>query len=130
MLISNVHSSSDGSSAGIQLFNNSEALLTYVKSFAPTITDISDTLVGSFIVQKYVEKPLLIDQKKFDIRLFVLVPSLNPLVIFANKDFYLRFTTVPFSLENIQDRFVAKCVLLCSCSVLISSHERQVYPSL
>jgi hypothetical protein len=60
----------------------------------------------SFIVQKYVERPLLIDGLKFDIRQFVLVASLDPLVIFINDDFYLRFTTSQFSLDNLEDRFL------------------------
>ncbi len=41
---------------------------------------------------------------KFDIRLFVLVTSLDPLVVFVNDNFYLRFTSQPYSVLNLNDK--------------------------
>mmetsp|Transcript_9715 Transcript_9715/g.10897 ORF Transcript_9715/g.10897 Transcript_9715/m.10897 type:complete len:99 (+) Transcript_9715:485-781(+) len=32
-----------------------------------------------FVVQKYISKPLLVEKKKFDIRLYVLIKRLDPL---------------------------------------------------
>lgn len=43
------------------------------------------------LVQKYVEDPLLIENRKFDIRVWVLIEELDPLRVWVFDDFYLRF---------------------------------------
>ena len=60
----------------------------------------------AFIAQKYIERPLLIRKKKFDIRQWVLVSSVNPLTIYLG-DAYIRFCTAEYDDENIDDRFVS-----------------------
>ena len=49
------------------------------------------------IVQKYIERPLTLKGKKFDIRLWVLVTSVNPLVVWYYSDYYLRFSSREYS---------------------------------
>lgn len=59
------------------------------------------------ICQQYVSKPFLIDGFKFDLRVYVLVTSCDPLRLFVFKDGLARFSTVQYveptnnNLENI-----------------------------
>ena len=55
--------------------------VTCVNSLEPIEQSLSATNDSGVIVQKYIENPLIISKRKFDIRQWVLVTSLNPLVI-------------------------------------------------
>ncbi|MBN3320161.1 TTL11 polyglutamylase, partial [Atractosteus spatula] len=52
------------------------------------------------VVQEYIQKPLLVDKLKFDIRLYVLVRSLDPLEIYIAKEGLSRFCTEPYQEPN------------------------------
>ena len=49
------------------------------------------------ICQQYISKPFLIDGFKFDLRIYVVVTSCDPLRIFVYKDGLGRFTTVRYT---------------------------------
>jgi tubulin polyglutamylase TTLL1/tubulin monoglycylase TTLL3/8 len=60
-----------------------------------------------WIVQKYIEKPLLIQSRKFDIRCLVLVvpnASTKTFKAFFWKHSYVRTSSKAYSLSNIKDR--------------------------
>ncbi|KAG5674579.1 hypothetical protein PVAND_004533 [Polypedilum vanderplanki] len=60
------------------------------------------------IVQRYIERPLLINGSKFDLRLYVLVTSLNPLRVYMHTDGLARFASVKYSerTETLNDRYM------------------------
>jgi tubulin monoglycylase TTLL3/8 len=61
---------------------------------------------GQWVAQKYIENPMIIHGRKFDIRQWVLVTSWNPLTIwFWNKP-YIRFPAADYDPKNLNDKFV------------------------
>ena len=54
------------------------------------------------MVMKYIERPLTIGRRKWDMRQWVLVASWNPLVVFMNKECYARFAVEEYD-ETLTD---------------------------
>jgi hypothetical protein len=64
-----------------------------VTSQAPTL---------SFVVSKYISNPMLINNLKFDLRIYVLVTGFDPcLRAYVYHEGLVRFATEPFSLTNL-----------------------------
>ena len=67
------------------------------------------------IVSKYVENPLLINGHKSDLRLYVLVTSYDPLVIYLYEEGLARFATVPY--DGSGSNLWNPCMHLCNSSI-------------
>lgn len=70
------------------------------------------------VVQEYIQKPLLIDKLKFDIRLYVLIKSMGPLEIYIAKEGLTRFCTEPYQVAMtvlMMSQFYFEAVSLFWC---------------
>lgn len=54
-----------------------------------------------YIVQRYIMNPLLLGRKKFDMRIYVLVTSYNPLTVYFYRSGFARFTHEPYNDTDI-----------------------------
>ncbi|KAK1893578.1 Tubulin polyglutamylase TTLL5, partial [Dissostichus eleginoides] len=62
----------------------------------------------NILVSRYINNPLLIDEFKFDVRLYVLVTSYDPVLIYVYEEGLARFATVKYdrTSKNIKNTFM------------------------
>lgn len=58
------------------------------------------------VVQKYLKAPYLIDEYKFDFRVYILVTNVHPLRIFMFKDGLARFATEKYKSKAFNNPFI------------------------
>mmetsp|Transcript_24239 Transcript_24239/g.37367 ORF Transcript_24239/g.37367 Transcript_24239/m.37367 type:complete len:228 (+) Transcript_24239:1823-2506(+) len=62
---------------------------------------------NTYIVQKYIDFPLLIHKRKFDFRVFAMLTSINKkLKGYFYEDGYIRTSSREFDLNDLSDKFV------------------------
>lgn len=113
---------------GVSVFNTMEKLKSLIKYYSDGGTDTGPTKAESppaklepqqaespehpinpnkgkeyvksrtFVIQKYIEKPLLIHERKFDIRTWVLVS--HEMKVYFFKEGYIRTSCAPYSIDN------------------------------
>ena len=57
---------------------------------------------NTMTVSRYIKNPLLLDERKFDLRLYVVVTSFNPLRIYLYEEGLCRIATVPYETGSDQ----------------------------
>jgi len=71
------------------------------------VTDATINKKRTCIIQKYIHNPLLINRRKFDIRLFALMTSVNGIKrAYFYEEGYMRTSCREFSLNNLSNRMV------------------------
>uniref|UniRef100_A0A336MD44 CSON015356 protein n=1 Tax=Culicoides sonorensis TaxID=179676 RepID=A0A336MD44_CULSO len=78
---------------GVTPLNNLEKIIEHVNTHS---------LNSRMILQKYIERPLLINQCKFDIRYFFIISTdLHHVKLWEHEMCYLRFSTTEFNLNDL-----------------------------
>jgi len=76
------------------------------KESAPSVSSISNQKNGQlYICQKYIENTMIVKNRKFDIRQWVLVTDWNPLTIWIYAEPYIRFPAADFDFNKITNRY-------------------------
>jgi len=90
---------------GIHVFKNIEELETILNKYYDQCQVKNGNLrTTSFVIQKYIEQPLLIDSFKFDIRIFVLLDQ--DMNVYMYREGYLRKSSEKFDLDNIGNEYI------------------------
>lgn len=89
---------------------NVASSLSEIKSLVQQSVDVgkaTDVKDKTFIVQKYIDNPLLINNRKFDFRCYGLMTSFNGHINgYFYEDAYIRTSCKEFDIENLDNKFI------------------------
>jgi len=81
--------------------------LSEIKSIIKEKTDQKTGQTRTYILQKYIEKPLLLHNRKFDIRCYSLVTCINGVLqVYFYTDGYIRTSCVEYNLYQTTNNFI------------------------
>jgi hypothetical protein len=101
---------------GIEIFSSLDRLRSIIKDIS---SGYQETIIqnnkktsrskgyiktAKFIIQKYIEKPLLFKDRKFDLRVWVMVTHEFKLHVF--RECYVRLSTETYKLDGFHEKFV------------------------
>eukprot|EP00944_MAST-04C_sp_MAST-4C-sp1_P005210 g5210.t1 len=68
----------------------------------------STSAKDNYVISRYIDNPLLVGGKKFDLRLYALVTSYRPLRVYMYREGFCRFTTQRYTndLSNLDNLYV------------------------
>ena len=81
--------------AGITMHHDYHEIIEKVKERAHTINQ-------KRIVQKYIENPLLISSRKFDIRQWVMITNWEPLTVWAYDKTYAKLASMKYDPDSVE----------------------------
>lgn len=71
------------------------------------VNDLNDVVYSEpVVIQEYIADPLLLDGYKFDLRLYILVTSFNPLEAFLYEEGFVRMCTRTYDTSDLSNLFV------------------------
>ena len=88
-------------------------------------THTKNSLYYNFLISRYIMNPMLIKNKKFDVRAYVLVTGMNPLKIYFYKDGYLKIPVKNFTLNYKYIKDV--CVHITTSDPNINCYKKKEY---
>lgn len=91
---------------GIFLFKKLKDIMDWKKDGTRSEEHKDAGQVESYVAQRYIENPYLINGRKFDLRVYVLVTSYIPLKAWLYRDGFARFSNTRFSLSSIDDKYM------------------------
>lgn len=91
---------------GIFLFKKLKDITDWKKGEYNATPDPDQPVPETYVVQRYIHNPYLINGRKFDIRVYVLVTSYNPMKVWLYRSGFARFSNTRYSLESIDDSYV------------------------
>ncbi|XP_072294629.1 probable tubulin polyglutamylase TTLL9 [Eucyclogobius newberryi] len=91
---------------GIFLFRKLKDIMDWKKDGTRSEDQKDAAQVESYVAQRYIENPYLINGRKFDLRVYVLVTSYIPLKAWLYRDGFARFSNTRFSLSSIDDKYM------------------------
>ena len=86
---------------------------------------LKEEIKGKYVISKYINNPHLINGKKYDLRLYVLVTGLKPLRIYLNKEGLVRIAADDYSLKSktIDNKFIH-----LTNTAINKKNKKYVYP--
>ncbi|KAM9342504.1 putative tubulin polyglutamylase TTLL9 [Pholidichthys leucotaenia] len=91
---------------GIFLFRKLKDIIDWKKDGARSEEQKDPIQVENYVVQRYIDNPYLINGRKFDLRVYVLVTSYVPLKAWLYREGFARFSGTRFSPDSIDDKYM------------------------
>ena len=89
---------------GIEIFKDLEA----IKDFVEACSRENEPEETKFVIQKYIANPLLIEKRKFDLRVFGVASVMGGCEFrgYFYKEGYLRTSSREYDVKNLDNRYV------------------------
>lgn len=94
---------------GIFLFTKLSQISEWKKDFkytTPKDREAAGTMPEAYLAQRYLDNPHLVGGKKYDMRIYALVTSYSPLVVYLYRSGFCRFCHHRFTMKDVDNTFI------------------------